>query len=432
MSGDAGSRAPAGPVLAEPCATGVEAPLDAALLGAAPVVPWRRGLHILWLGQFLVTAGLTVVVPLLPFYMEHLGATDPSSNRFWTGMSLAAPALPLLIAAPLWGRLGDRFGRKPMVVRALFGIAASVLLMGLARTPLQFFLCRLAQGAFGGVDDAAAAFVSTQAPEAERGKAMGILQSATAAGALVGPLAGGFLSSAYGFRPIILTVGTLIAASGAVAMSLLAERHVDRTVESTASAGAVVGDLLRDRRTRAFLLAGLCVQIGGYGLIGIFATHVRDLLSEPQLAPRWVGVLQAATWGMTLVGATYWGRRNDRAAVERNFTLASVACALSVALQALPRHVAWLLPLRLGQGFCNSALGQSVYLKVSRDAKVEERGLRIGLANSFLTLGHILGSFAGAFVASHLSAPAVFVLMSGFFGAAAVLVARSMWEMKTR
>lgn len=100
---------------------------------------WRTNFRVLWCGQFFAIAGLTVMVPLLPFYLEQLGASDPQSVRFWTGLALAAPAFSLGLASPLWGKLGDRWGRKWMVVRALFGLGVSVCCMGVVQTPLQFF-----------------------------------------------------------------------------------------------------------------------------------------------------------------------------------------------------------------------------------------------------------------------------------------------------
>ena len=150
----------------------------------------------------------------MPFYIEQLGATDPGQNRFWTGLCLAAPATTLTLAAPLWGRLGDRFGFKWMVVRALLCIAGCVLAMSLSRTPLEFFMARVLQGAFGGVDDAAAAFAGAQCPAEVRGRAMGQLQASTAAGALMGPLLGGFLCQRVGFSPVLGLAGLLIGASG--------------------------------------------------------------------------------------------------------------------------------------------------------------------------------------------------------------------------
>lgn len=384
-----------------------------------------RNLRVLWLGQFLVTAGLTVIVPLLPFYLEELGCLDARDNHFWTGWTLAAPALPLVIMAPVWGRLGDRFGRKAMVVRALLGIALAVVAMALARSAFELFLCRLAQGAFGGVDDAAAAFTSTEVPDHERGRAIGTLQSATAAGALVGPLAGGFLSSYWGFAPMILVTGTLIACCAALAACTLAETRAAGHCPGgeIRSPLLVMRSVLRDRPARAFLVAGLFVQIGGYGLIGPFANRLRELVADPAAAVRWVGALQALTWTATLIGAGYWGRRNDRVPVEKNFAFAAAACAVSVGAQALPTAASWLAPLRAAHGFFGSALGQSVFLRVTLGADAKERGLRIGLANSLLTFGQIAGALGSAALAGLVSARALFAVMACAFLLAAVAIA---------
>lgn len=222
----------------------------------------RGQIAVLWLGQFLVTAGLTVLVPLMPFYLEELGAARGAEALSWSGFALAAPAVPLVVAAPLWGRLGDRCGRKWMVVRALFGVSASVILMGCAASPAQFLLCRLLQGAFGGVDDAAAAFAAARFPGPKLGEAMGVLQTATAAGALVGPLCGGFLSRLVGFPVLIVTVGILIGLCGAAAALLLraaepAPAHGTEEEDSRSlSFWAAARSFLAERGVLAMLAAG--------------------------------------------------------------------------------------------------------------------------------------------------------------------------------
>ena len=388
---------------------------------------WKRDLGLLWMGQFLVTAGLTIIVPLLPFYLEELGSLDTEDNRRWTGLALAAPAIPLTIMAPLWGRVGDRFGRKTMVVRALGGIGAAVIAMGLARSPGVLFGCRLAQGALGGVDDAAASFASSEVPEHARGRALGWLQSATASGALVGPLAGGFLSVRWGFGPLILATGMAIAVCTLAAARWLSDPRPmrDATARPARASIEVVRATFAESSVRGFLLAGCLVQVGTYALIGLFAEHVRSMVGSSEAAISWVGTLQSLTWGATLLGTTYWGRRNDRAPVARNFAIAAAICALSIGLQPLMSAPLLLVPLRIAQGFSSSALGQSVFLRVARSSGAEERGLRIGIANSMLTLGHVIGAFAGAGLLTIVTPTTLFALIALCFVVAASLVTRA-------
>jgi MFS transporter, DHA1 family, staphyloferrin B biosynthesis exporter len=389
---------------------------------------WNRNFRILCAGQFLVTAGLTVVVPLLPFYLEQLGAVSTEMNMLWSGLSLAAPAIPLTLAAPFWGRLGDRYGRKLMVVRALFGIAFSMILLSLARTPLQFFVARLLQGAFGGIDNAAASFASTQTPPEIRGKVLGGLQTATAAGALIGPLAGGLLSDRYGFSPLILSIGILIGVGGLCAAWGMREKKGSRqAIAAAVPLRTITSHLLGRYEALSFVLAGLCAQVGSYGMVTIFAIHVRELLADPRHASGVVGALQAVTLTATLIGATWWGRHNDRHPLKRNFVIASLGCALSVALQSLPSQAGWLFPLRFMQGFCVSAIGQSVYLQVSRGLPPEHQGGGIGVANSFLTLGQVIGSLTGGILSAYVSAAWVFISMGCIhtLGAVLVLLARN-------
>lgn len=158
-----------------------------------PTHTWTTNFRVLWICHFLSVASLTVIAPLLPFYLQAMGAGKPEAVLFWSGLALAAPAVSYTLTAPYWGKLGDRWGQKWMVVRALIGLTPTLVAMGVARTPFQFFLCRLCQGAFGGVVGSGAAFASTQAPEESRGRVLGKLESAVAAGSLAGPLLGGFL-----------------------------------------------------------------------------------------------------------------------------------------------------------------------------------------------------------------------------------------------
>lgn len=107
---------------------------------------WKFTFRALWLGQFISIAGLKVLVPFLPFYIEQLGTTEVRSTQLWSGLALAAPAMSYCLVSPFWGKFGDRLGRKWMVVRAISGLALSLCIMAIAQTPFQFFRLQALSG----------------------------------------------------------------------------------------------------------------------------------------------------------------------------------------------------------------------------------------------------------------------------------------------
>lgn len=387
---------------------------------------WQATLRVLWGGNFLSIASLMVVAPLLPIYMARLGAQDPQALIYWSGLALAAPAVTYTFIAPLWGRLGDRIGRKWMVVRALFGLALTLGLMGLAQTPFQFFLCRLAQGAFGGVVDSSSAFAGSAAPEEQKGAVFGKLQSAVPAGSLVGPLLGGVLIDLWGFRELLISLSLLMVLWGLMAASMLVERAPRHTSEARRTGEGILRtfrELFKDPRLRLFLLAGVCANIASYGLMTIFAPHVQRLLPSSEHVATWVGFFEAATWGGALLGAAWWGRRNDRLPVAGNFMLAAFCCGLFVMLQGVPKALEWLLLLRFLQGFAFSALIQSVFLTISRASHDGNRGVRVASASSVLVIGQITGGAVSAVLSGVMAPSLVFVTLGGFLLLASLLAA---------
>ena len=80
--------------------------------------PWKKNLYSVWCAQFIAAVGLNMVVPFLPLYLRDLGVVGDQPLKIWSGVVYAAPFLVSACMQPLWGILGDRIGRKPMIVRA--------------------------------------------------------------------------------------------------------------------------------------------------------------------------------------------------------------------------------------------------------------------------------------------------------------------------
>ena len=351
----------------------------------------NRNLALLWAGQFVNTAGLMMLVPIMPFYLEQMGTSGTAETQTWSGVAIAAPALALTIATPLWGRVGDRIGRKWMVVRALIGLALAMVVMASAFTPVLLVVGRLLQGTLGGVVEAAAAFAGSTGSDKKRGSSLGKSFSATAAGALAGPIAGGLFVGAGGLRQLMLVIAAVAAVLAlACAMGLYEpqrERGQGRSKKDKSSRPSAMGV----PGARMLALAAVGGYFGVYGLIPVFAEQVRGV-TDPRGASIWVGVLHSVMWGATLVGSFWWGKHNDATNRPlRTYAIAAGICAASIAALSLPLGPVAYIPLRFVQGFCFAALAQSLFLHFSRRAPDDHKSSFVSTANSFLLVGQSVG-----------------------------------------
>src|ERR687893_1716314 len=146
--------------------------------------------------------------------LEDLGVTDVSGQTIWSGAINAAGAAAMAITAPIWGLLADRYGRKPMLLRGLFGGAGVVVLMGFASAPWQLLGLRVLEGTLTGTVAAATALIATSAPKRRLGYALGMVQTAVFAGAAAGPLFGGFAYDRIGPRATFVLAGAMLFCGG--------------------------------------------------------------------------------------------------------------------------------------------------------------------------------------------------------------------------
>ncbi|WP_338596828.1 MFS transporter [Saccharopolyspora sp. SCSIO 74807] len=385
----------------------------------------RRNLVLLWASQFINTAGLMMLVPIMPFYVEGMGITGTAAIQTWAGVAIAAPALALTVATPLWGRLGDRVGRHWMVVRALVGLALSMLVMAVAGNPIMLVLGRLLQGSLGGVVEAAQAFAGAAGPGNKRGSALGKSFSATAAGSLAGPIAGGVLVGAGGLSNLMVGIAALAGLLAAACAVGLREPRSSPVSEPASVHAGVQGGRRRSGFWRVpgaapLAVAAVGAYFGVYGLIPVFAEQVQQTFPAGQ-AGLWVGIFQSLTWGATLITSFWWGRHNDRGQRPvRSLALASGVCAVSITAQALPLGAVGLIVLRLLQGASFAALAQSLFFHFSRHAPEDRRSGYVGAANSFLLAGQSAGPLLAGPMAILFPSPISIALMGAACGVAFV------------
>jgi len=179
-------------------------------------IHWKRNLTISLIGSFTTIVAMTLLLPFLPLYVEELGVSDHADIVQWSGIAYGATFFAAALVAPLWGRLGDIYGRKLMLVRASLGMTLAISLMGMAGNVWQLVALRLFVGLAGGYASGSMVLVATQTPKDRSAWALGVLSSGIMAGNLVGPLLGGALPPIIGIR------GTFLAAGGMIFLAFLA------------------------------------------------------------------------------------------------------------------------------------------------------------------------------------------------------------------
>ena len=145
-------------------------------------------------------AGFTLVMPFLPLYIRELGVTDVSDIALWTGLTLGATPAVTAISAPLWGRVGDRFGSKVLVIRSLGAFVVTKAAMGLVTAPWQLFALRALLGVFAGYGALTTSMAAESVPRERMASAIGTVQVAQRLGPAIGPVVGGLLAPLVGLR----------------------------------------------------------------------------------------------------------------------------------------------------------------------------------------------------------------------------------------
>lgn len=381
---------------------------------STPLEPWRKTLYIIWAAQFIAMLGMSLVVPFLPFYIRHLGVTDEASVAQWSGLVFSGPFLPAFFLTPVWGYLGDRYGRKFMTVRAIFGLGLSQVLIGFAWNVESLFVFRMVQGAISGFLASAMALVSVNTPRHRSGYAIGLLQTATSAGNVLGPFLGGSLADTIGFRPVFFVVAGLCTITGFIIMFFVHDRSKPEPPSAHPIGLRSNYRYVFSHRPIAVALSLIVIsQMSVFFVQPIFALYVDSMLGGPEYVATAAGAIFSVAGLFTVISAPWWGRRNDRKSIRKNLSLAFLGAGLAYGLHAVVTHVAPLIALRALLGFSLGGMLPVLYSYVSKFAPPNRRGGILGIATSGNTLANFIGAPLGGLIGAHLGLRSVFLFALG-------------------
>jgi DHA1 family multidrug resistance protein-like MFS transporter len=387
---------------------------------------WQKNLYSLWVAQFVAAVGLSMVIPFLPFYLRELGITEKQAVKLWSGLLFSAPFIVAAFLQPFWGILGDRYGRKPMVVRAMVGLALAHVLMGFARTAPQLLALRFFQGSLSGFVAPSLALLASCTPEQKTGQALGTLQSALVTGMIVGPLLGGLLAHFMGYRPIFFWTGFLCLAAALVVIGFVKENFIKPGAAKDSRLGSRLLQNFRyvlgspDLRSILFLL--IIVQFSVMIVAPFLSLYVELLKASPDYIALITGMVFGITGVTNAATAPYWGNRADSVGYWKILRYSLTGMTLFFLPQAFVTNSYQLLILRAGLGVFLGGVLPTINTIVQRFTAEKDRGGIYGIFQSGLLIGNMAGPLVGGVLAAYLGLRSIFMITTGMF----LLV--SLWE----
>ena len=377
---------------------------------------WQRTLLIMFVAQLISAMGFSIIFPFLPLYVQQLGTRTGLSVEFWAGMVFSSQAITMMLASPVWGALADRYGRKLMVERAMFGGAIVLMAMGFARSAEELALLRALQGLITGTVSAVNALVAASAPRNRTGYAMGMIQVGLWSGVAVGPLMGGWLADVYGFRTAFMVTGTLLALAG-----VLVWRWVDEPPALASPEVARMGFLRAWRRVlrAAGVMPTYALRfltwLARNLLLPVAPLFVQSLLPSGAPVSTVTGLVVGLSSAASTASAVSLGRLGDRIGHRRIL----VTCAFLAALFYFPQslvHSPWQsLALQALTGAAAGGITPSLSALLAHYTRPGEEGVVYGLDNSVVSAARAVAPMLGAGVAVWFGLRGTFVVAGLLF-----------------
>ena len=397
---------------------------------------WKRNFYTLWITELIVIAGMQSCQPFLPYYIQELGVSDLDEALIWSGQIGSVAGLAMALSAPVWGNLADRFGRKPMVVRAMLGGGVSILLTAHVVNPEQLLIVRFLHGILSGTVTACVALVATTTPRRELGFAMGMMHGVFMLGATVGPYIGGHLIEQFGFRQTFQLAGFCVLAGGLFVQILVHEDfHRTKKADLVAASGSESSragsgpwrDSVRLLRGRPFRVL----------MIGSFLTQFAFALSTPVL-PLFLQRLAGGHAVVSIAGLIFalaglvgalssiaLGRRAEALGFQNILIVSLILSALFAVAQGFAVSVVQLGILMVASGAAAGALRPVINVMMTHFVDEGDRGTAFGVMASASAMGWAPGPVLGGYLAAELGFRPVFLLMAGLFCVLGIVFWRS-------
>ena len=358
-------------------------------------------IHVLFVIQLVSMGAMEMSGPFWPVHLQALGASG--SLLGFAGIAVyVGPMLGIVLTSAFWGRIGDRFGHKLMMIRALLGLALTQLALAFTHDIWSILVLRFVQGACAGYIAPAQAYSVSIEPVQRRARLFAYLQVSTNVGSLGGAVAGGLILDLASFFWINIAAALLCAACAAAAAFILPDVPVSKH-PAPAAAGLLQPQVAPLPTWRSPPILGLL------GIIGILL--VSRMLTQTPFALYVRSIFEASNWIVGLcygllalgfvVSASLWARYFEQqpiAGALRKMAHVAIACAVLTAAAGLTRNVGLFIAIHFAWGLLLGATTPVLMSLVSKAAGSQRQGYILGVAQSTAQFSSIAGIAVGGWL----------------------------------
>src|SRR5699024_6765856 len=274
----------------------------------------KRNLAIMWSANFFIARSMTVILPFLSLHINTFGNFSSSCVQTWSGLTFGVTFVTAFLFSPIWGRIGDKYGRKKILMMSALGLGISLLLMGFATSVWELFFLRLFMGIFTGFIPMSQALIATQTPKKVAGSVLGTLQTGSITGMRMGPLSGGTIADAVGYAATFKHFSISILLSGIIVTFGIKQVKLQTSeVAETKSYSSkeVLRHIFKKPVLLVTMLLAAVIQIAHFSIQPILSLYVAEMNGTANIA-FFSGMAFSAAGLGNLLMTKRWGKLGGR------------------------------------------------------------------------------------------------------------------------
>lgn len=371
---------------------------------------WKILLAMMVTFALMMSSSYTMLIPFLPIYMQsELGATADNVS-LWSGVTYAITFAISAFVSPIWGKLSDKMGKKPMIIRASFLLAITYFLGGIVRTPFELFLVRAFQGIASGLWPACLVMMSACVPKNKIGISMGLMQSANICGGIIGPLLGGILATAFGMRNSFYVGAVALSLITVTTILFIKEPPVAPEKEINKAQNTSYLSFIKDKNILILLLCVCMTNLVILQIQPIVSLYVQQLSHNSDKAVLLTGFIMSLGGIAGALASPLWGKTGQKVGFYKTITLAFISAGLLMSLQGVPNSLVLfgLMQFLCGVGF--SGIFPSANSILVLLTPPSSRGMGFGSLFSAQMIGGALGPVIGGVIVSFMSFNTVYII----------------------